>query len=155
MRTQRRNYRRRRTFESLENRHLLAGDVFVEVNDGGDLVVTGDDNNNYVIIEGTGVDGQYVVTGDDGTNIFFNGTQQPGATVVVSNADGSIIVDLNAGDDTLEMNNVAVEDDDIIILMDARRRHRAPRRLRDLCQRQRRGGRDRPNDWSRQAARWV
>ncbi len=118
MRTQSGTYRRRRTFESLENRHLLAGDVFVEVNDGGDLVVTGDDNNNYVIIEGTGVDGQYVVTGDDGTNIFFNGTQQPGATVVVSNADGSIIVDLNAGDDTLEMNNVAVEDDDIIILMD-------------------------------------
>ncbi len=119
MRTQRRTYRSRRGFESLESRRVLAGNVFVEVNDGGDLVVTGDDSNNYVIIEGTGVDGQYVVTGDDGTNVFFNGTQQPGATVVVSNANGSIIVDLNAGDDTLEMNNVAVEDDDIIILMDA------------------------------------
>jgi hypothetical protein len=118
MRTQRRTYRRRRTFESLENRHLLAGDVFVEVNDGGDLVVTGDDNSNFVVIEGTGVDGQYVVTGDDGTNIFFEGVQQPGATVIVSGATGSIIVDLNAGNDTLHMNNVNVGDDDIVILMD-------------------------------------
>jgi hypothetical protein len=118
MRTQRRNYRRRRGFEFLESRHLLAGDVFVEAGEGGDLVITGDDNDNFVVIEGTGVDGEYVVTGDDGTNIFLNGVQQPGATVTVSGATGSIIVDLNAGNDTLHMNNVSVGDDDIVILMD-------------------------------------
>src|SRR5919108_233298 len=117
MRTQRRTYRRRRSFEPLEDRHLLAGNVFVDVNEDGDLVITGDDNSNFVDIEGTGVDGQYVVTGSDGTSIFFEGVLQPTGTVTVTGATGSIIVDLNAGNDTLHMNNVNVGDDDIIILM--------------------------------------
>jgi hypothetical protein len=93
-------------FEPLESRAMLAGDVTVRV-DGSDLVVTGDDNPNTVLIEGTGIAGQYVIQGDD-TNVFYNGQLQ-GAAFIVTGATGNIIVDLNDGDDSLGINNVNVD----------------------------------------------
>jgi large repetitive protein len=100
-------------FEALERRCMLAGDVEV-TQDNGVLVIEGDDNDNYVIIEG-GTAGAVVITGADDTAIFFNGIEQTGPLTLTGGID-TIIVDLNAGDDILEMNNVAV--DDLIITMD-------------------------------------
>ncbi len=111
--------RRHRTqrwgFESLERRTMLAGDVQVTV-DNGTLVIIGDNNDNHVIVEGTGAAGNVVVSGEDNTTFTFEGVEQTGPFVVSGASFDSIFVDLNAGDDTLEMNNVAVED--LTILMD-------------------------------------
>jgi len=96
-------------FEALERRAMLAGDVDVVI-DGGDLVITGDDNDNHVIIEG-GLLGAVTITGADGTTI--NGSATP---LVIPGGFDSIVADLKAGDDTLEINNVDVID--LIITMD-------------------------------------
>lgn len=101
-------------FEALESRAMLAGDVHVTVDDGT-LVIIGDDNDNHVVVEGAG-GGNVVVTGEDNTTIFFNGVEQTTPLLVAGAAFHSIVVDLNAGDDTLEMNNVEVID--LIITMD-------------------------------------
>jgi hypothetical protein len=50
-----------------------------------------------------------VITGADDTAIFFNGVEQE-EPLVVTNGFDSIVVDLDAGDDTLQANNVAVVD---------------------------------------------
>jgi hypothetical protein len=94
-------------FEALERRAMLAGDVQVTISDG-DLTIVGDDNDNFVIIEG-GAPGSVTITGADDTSIFFNGVEQTAPLVVTGGFD-SIAVDLNAGDDTLQANNVAVVD---------------------------------------------
>jgi hypothetical protein len=100
-------------FEALERRAMLAGDVQVTISDG-DLTIEGDDNNNFVIIEG-GAAGAVTITGADDTGIFFNGVEQTTPLAVTGGFD-SIVVDLNAGNDTLQANNVAVVD--FIITMD-------------------------------------
>jgi hypothetical protein len=102
-------------FERLERRAMLAGDVQVTIEDGT-LFITGDDEDNHVIIEGTGVGGNVVIEGADDTTIFLNGVEQFFPVLILGANFDSIDVDLNAGDDTLEMNNVAVID--LIITMD-------------------------------------
>jgi hypothetical protein len=92
---------------------MLAGDVQVTISDG-DLTIEGDDNDNFVIIEG-GTAGAVTITGADDTGIFFNGVEQTTPLVITGGFD-SIVVDLNAGNDTLQANNVAVVD--FIITMD-------------------------------------
>jgi hypothetical protein len=91
---------------------MLAGDVQVTVDDGT-LVITGDNNDNTVLIAG-GAAGAVTISADDDTSFFFNGVEQSGPFVV--GGFDSIIVDLNAGNDTLEMNNVATTD--LVITMD-------------------------------------
>jgi hypothetical protein len=88
---------------------MLAGDVQVTL-DNGTLVILGDNNDNHVVIEGTGAAGNVVISGQDNTSFTFQGVQQAGPFVVTGATFDSIYVDLNAGDDTLEMNNVATED---------------------------------------------
>jgi len=101
-------------FEALERRSMLAGDVDVTF-DGGDLIITGDDNSNHVVVEGT-VAGNVLITGENDTTIFLNGVEQTTPLLVLGTEFDSIVVDLNSGDDTLEMNNVEVID--LIITMD-------------------------------------
>jgi hypothetical protein len=101
-------------FEALERRAMLAGDVQVTI-DEGNLTIVGDDNDNFVVIEG-GTGGAVTVTGEDDTAIFLDGVEQTGPLVVAAGTFDSIVVDLNAGDDTLQINNVAVVD--LIITMD-------------------------------------
>jgi hypothetical protein len=102
--------------ETLERRAMLAGDVEVTF-DNGDLVIVGDDNPNHVVVEGTGVGGNVLITGEDNTTIFFNGIEQNTPLLIFGTEYDSIVVDLNAGDDSLEINNVEVID--LIITMDA------------------------------------
>jgi hypothetical protein len=103
--------RRSFAFEPLEGRTMLAGDVTVR-SEGGNLFITGDDNANTVCIEGTGVAGRYVVESADTTRVTLNGVVQ-GPQFIVEGVPGKIVVDLNGGDDTFGINNVAV--DQIII----------------------------------------
>lgn len=98
--------------EALERRTMLAGDVSVTLDDG-DLVIIGDDNDNHVIIEGA-AGGAVTISTNDDTTFFFNGVEQNGPFVV--GGFDSIVVDLNAGNDHLHVNNVAVTD--LIIRMD-------------------------------------
>jgi hypothetical protein len=107
--------RTRLGFESLERRTMLAGDVQVTVEEGT-LVIIGDDNDNHVVVEGSGTVGSVLITGEDDTTIFFNNVEQTTPLLVPGASFDSIEVDLNAGDDTLEMNNVEVID--LIITMD-------------------------------------
>jgi hypothetical protein len=104
---------KRLRFEALERRAMLAGDVQVTV-DNGDLVIIGDNNANHVVIEGAG-GGNVLITGEGNTTI--NGVAQTTPLLVAGADFDSIVVDLNAGDDTLEINNVEVLD--LIITMDA------------------------------------
>jgi hypothetical protein len=92
---------------------MLAGDVQVTVA-GDDLIVIGDDNPNFISIQGTGVAGGYIIEGL-GTNVSLNGTPQ-GGEFIVTGATGIIIIDLNGGDDALLINNVNV--DELIINTD-------------------------------------
>jgi hypothetical protein len=90
---------------------MLAGDVQVSI-DNGTLVITGDANANDVVIEG-GAAGSAVIAGDNSTRIFFNNTEQQQPLEIPGANFDSITVDLNAGNDTLEINNVSVVDLDI------------------------------------------
>src|SRR5262245_6466395 len=90
-------------FEALERRSMLAGDVDA-TQEGDTLFLTGDDQNNFVILEGTGTAGQVTVVGADATTV--NGS----AAVLTFSGVENIIVDLNAGNDTLQANNLALTD---------------------------------------------
>jgi hypothetical protein len=89
--------------EVFETRTLLAGNVFVAVDDGS-LVVTGDSADNGVAIQQTNT-GRYVVTGFDlgGTTTVNGGT----APVVMTDVTKDILVDLRDGNDALVMSNSA------------------------------------------------
>jgi hypothetical protein len=97
-------------FESLESRAMLAGDVSVSISDDGVLLITGDEEGNHIVIEGTVIPGAVIVAPGEGTTI--NDLSTP---IVVRDVR-SIDADLVAGDDTLEINNVDVLD--LIVTMD-------------------------------------
>jgi hypothetical protein len=102
---------RRFRFEALERRTMLAGDVQVSI-DNGTLVIIGDANANDVVVEG-GAGGSAVITGDNSTRIFFNNTEQQQPLEIPGANFDNITVDLNAGNDTLAINNVSVVNLDI------------------------------------------
>jgi len=108
-----RTIKRKLRLESLESRCLLAGNVTVKVA-GGNLFITGDNNDNVVLVAGTGTSGQYLVEGltDSAglpTNIRYNGTNN--SSVIVSGVKHSINVDLKGGDDAFGLTNANVKND--------------------------------------------
>ncbi len=91
----------RLALESLEPRTLLSGNVTAEVI-GGDLIITGDDAGNEVIVHEIGIQpGFYVASGGGGTQI--NGGAGPD---VFNNVTGDIRIILNDGDNTLTVHDV-------------------------------------------------
>ncbi len=107
--------RRPLAVESLEARWLMAGNVTAEVV-GGDLRVTGDNLSNGLVISGTGVAGQVLIEGqfdfsNDATDTTINGSD---GELLFGGITGNIIINLNGGDDALDMVNVAVPRDLII-----------------------------------------
>lgn len=91
-------------FESLEMRSMLAGNVTVQVTDG-DLIITGDRSGNEILIEGTGVSGQYLITPSGDTRI--NGTPAP---FVATGVTDDVTIDLAQGADVLQINNASFPD---------------------------------------------
>ncbi len=133
-----RKNRRRRTAQTpqssiqcLENRQLLAGDVAVALSsaDSRDLVITGDDSANEIVVEEIGVD-RIRVQGRNGTQV--NGGSSATFTVrddVTINMKGGndvvtvrnlnldnythndLVIDLGTGNDTLVVEQTDVSDD--------------------------------------------
>ena len=90
--------------ETLEAKRMMAGDVNVSVTGGGDLLVTGDQQDNQLVIESVGI-GNYRLTGIDGTRI--NGQQ----SVTVTGVEDDVRIQLRNGDNRLHLDGVLVRDD--------------------------------------------
>lgn len=96
---------RRPGFEALESRELMAGDVFVNVSEGGDLIVRGDFAENEIQIvqplqeNGAPVAGRYHITGLNGTRI--NGVFKQ----AFSNVTHDLQINLSGGNDRLTLGN--------------------------------------------------
>jgi hypothetical protein len=103
LRLQRGDYRmakahaiRRNRFERLEQRHLLAGDVLVEVVNGV-LMLDGDALDNKIMVADGAEADSFVVTGLDGTTVHMEG-QTPASQLTVTGVQ-SARVDLVEGND--------------------------------------------------------
>ena len=89
------------TFEALEPRQFLAGDVLAQIV-GGSLVVTGDDAANAITITQQGLAaGEVQVTPAPGTTV--NGGADP---VVLQTLRPDVRIDLGLGDDTITVTQV-------------------------------------------------
>ena len=94
--------RHRRLFlESLETRAMLAGNVTAVVR-GGTLFVTGDNADNNVVIQQTGVN-QFTVVGVTGSATTVNG--KAAGIVFTGNGVRNFEIDLRGGNDTLGISN--------------------------------------------------
>lgn len=91
--------------EQFESRQLMAGNVSVNVDLGGDLHITGDDLGNGVQIAqartslGTAIRGTYFITGENaaGAATTINGQ----ASVIIRNVTDDVLIDLRGGADLL------------------------------------------------------
>lgn len=83
-------------FEQLEDRRLMAGNVAVAVRYGA-LVITGDNQNNDIVISQTG-NGQYSITPFAATTINGQATAQ-----TFSGVTGDFNINLKGGADTIQM----------------------------------------------------
>lgn len=97
---------RRGRFEALEQRHLLAGDVLVNVV-GGNLVIEGDELDNKIMITSGEEAGTFVVTGLDGTTVHEEGAT-PGSEVAVTDVR-SALVSLGDGNDLVAVVGAAFD----------------------------------------------
>ena len=93
--------RHRLTLEPLENRHLLAGNISIEINDGN-LIILGDALSNKIRIMQTGL-GQFTVTGNDGEQFRTPGGQYQKTPVKVANVRGGLLVSLGSGSDSAQI----------------------------------------------------
>src|SRR5947207_459068 len=96
-------FSRRLGMESLEGRQMMAGNVMASVNTSGDLVVTGDDNDNNIQISpvmqnGTAVAGKFYIAPLSGTTL--NG--QPSGQYF-DHVTHDMNIDLRGGGDRLTL----------------------------------------------------
>jgi hypothetical protein len=113
-----RNYRRLMA-ERLERRNLLAGDVTVSVS-GGDLVITGDADDNYLAVWHDSIADEWVV---EGGRRVDGGVPQIGTETTVngqltlqtfSGVTGSLIIDLGDGNDQIEISEGTIAGDLVV-----------------------------------------
>lgn len=89
------------SFESLEPKHMMAGDVAVALVDGH-VIVHGDSAGNQVALLSAGRPDAVAVVGLQDTTVAFNGQlHAPGSAVVVDGLQGNLIARLGDGDDRL------------------------------------------------------
>jgi len=96
---------RRLGMESLEGRQMMAGNVLASVNSSGDLLITGDtqDNNIQVVQamqQGAVIPGRFYVTGAPNTNTTINGQS---AGQYFENVTRDIKIDLKDGLDRVKV----------------------------------------------------
>ncbi len=91
MRTNRRSMR---TFETLENRSMLAGNVVAAVDGGGNLTITGDAKSNIIYLAETASGGWRI----QGLDTKINGHAK---TFVTAPVTGNISVDMGDGNDQI------------------------------------------------------
>ncbi len=86
--------------EAFEQRLLLAGNVLAEVTNAGDLIITGDDAANQIII--TEVDGTVTITRDDGDTSINGDADIPGTGVELDGIfSRNIKIKMGDGDDVV------------------------------------------------------
>jgi hypothetical protein len=90
-----RQQKKGRSFERLETRTLMAGNVTAAVVDGN-LTITGDSSSNVIALHQIGDTGQWRITGGIKTSI--NGKLN---SMVTESVTGDITIDLNSGNDRL------------------------------------------------------
>ncbi len=96
---------RRCSFESLEDRRLLAGDVTAKI-DHGNLVIKGDKLDNAITISVNG--GQISVAGDTGTGTNINGLTTP-FTTDATNFTGKLKISMGKGNDSVTIQGLTVD----------------------------------------------
>jgi hypothetical protein len=96
-----RSYHRRLGFEQFEPRQMMA--VTTSIADGT-LTVTGDAAADDIAIVGTARAGELTITGRNGTTI--NGSAN--GSVTIPGVRGSLIINIDAGDDVLSLDNVYI-----------------------------------------------
>jgi hypothetical protein len=114
----RQNFRssRRLSLESLEGRQMMAGNVLVSVT-GGDLVITGDTQSNFITIvpvmeQGEPVPGRFFIAPQNSTRINNQTTGQ-----FVQGVTDDLIISMDSGNDRVilgnstEFDNFVVPDD--------------------------------------------
>jgi hypothetical protein len=92
--------RRRLRVERLEHRNLLAGNVLVTVNGGGNLTIRGDAADNQFSVQETAPDVFTFTDTDPVGDTRFNGALGP---FVIAGVTGSVRADLQAGNDNIEI----------------------------------------------------
>src|SRR5262249_36296766 len=97
-------------FESLENRQMMAGDVFANVS-AGILTIRGDNLSNGITITAGPNPNEVVVTGInvDGSGTAVNGLVNTPVTLV--NVTRDIKISMRRGNDTVNVNNLTVNGD--------------------------------------------
>jgi large repetitive protein len=98
-------FARRCSFESLEERRLMAGDVFARI-ERGNLIVRGDDGNNGVFVRAGFAPGEIIVLG---TDVFGEGTRVNGlenTAVTLSGFNGRIEFTMNGGADRIRIQDL-------------------------------------------------
>jgi hypothetical protein len=90
--------------ECLEERCVPDGNVTVFKDGLDNLIIQGDGNNNAIRIEPIARTMGLMVSGFSGTNI--NGGDTPFTAIVAGNPLGSIRINLNAGNDTVVIQNI-------------------------------------------------
>ncbi len=113
--------RRMMAVEQLEKRSMMAGNVAVSVA-GGNLIITGDNRDNAVLIQQGANPGEYVITGFDFADSAQVGFQAGPTTItgsgsaevpasggtsarLVRNITGNIIINMNKGNDAVGIGN--------------------------------------------------
>jgi hypothetical protein len=97
-------------FESLENRQMMAGDVFASVH-AGTLTIKGDNLSNGITITAGANPNEVVVTGINigGSGTGVNGLVNTPVTLV--NVTRNIKISMKRGNDTVNVNNLTVNGD--------------------------------------------
>ena len=123
--------RRSLSFESLESKQLLAGDVVVSLV-GGNLFIKGDDAANLIAISANGTEANsFVIRGLEGTTVHIEGstTPAPDTGLVVNGVRGGINVTMEGGDDEVQVSQVDIKrglsirtgaGNDVVTIHDAR-----------------------------------
>jgi hypothetical protein len=103
--------RRRLGFEGLERRELLAGNVSAGLDVNGNLVLTGDLENNHVVVTRAFFSGQLLVNGgrsnpsDPNSATRINGS----TSSLAFNTTGGIVLDMSDGNDNVLVTNLGVQ----------------------------------------------
>ena len=92
----------RRSFERLETREMMAGNVAAVVTDGT-LTITGDNKANTVVMQEIGDTGQWKITMGAGT--WSTSAQKK---IITDTVTGDIVIDLQGGADKLTIKNGTV-----------------------------------------------
>jgi len=100
--------KRRLGFEGLEQRQMLTGSVTATIDANSNLVLTGGDEDNHVIVSRGTIANQVIIRGgrsvatDSSSGTLMNGLDTP---AIYDNVVGGIIFDLGLGNDRLVVTN--------------------------------------------------